>query len=497
MVTTTGIGNSGDRQAFASDMTGKPVPAGHTTANANLILLVCADFLVLWVCAALVLWVRVRLSFISAESLPGHIGFLLLLSVLVILFCHTQHLYSTLQGRTAWGSTVAITKAVSFSTILLSAFVYLTGQKAISRMAVGWTVLSSLFALTVWRYCRRKYLEISDKQGKVTKRHALIIGGASAAAALSRHLDDHRELGYAVRALIPAEGEWTDEAGSDQFHSTSSLSREELKRVIRGEFVDEVFIALPAKREQVMEVIASARELGCDVRLVPDLYDGLAWGAPVEYLGWLPTMQIQSKPAPVIALLAKRILDIVGSLVGLLVFAPLMSLIAVAIRVDSNGRIFYGSQRVGRKARHFTCYKFRTMVDKAEELRPALEHLNEREGVLFKIANDPRITPVGRFLRKYSLDELPQFWNVLKGDMSLVGPRPPVPGEYARYELDHLKRLDVVPGITGLWQVEARRNPSFESYVNLDSHYVDNWSLWLDFKILLKTFVVVAAGTGQ
>jgi lipopolysaccharide/colanic/teichoic acid biosynthesis glycosyltransferase len=137
------------------------------------------------------------------------------------------------------------------------------------------------------------------------------------------------------------------------------------------------------------------------------------------------------------------------------------------------------------------------MVQNADALKDRLHDLNERSGVLFKIRNDPRITRVGRFLRKYSLDEIPQFWNVFTGDMSLVGPRPPVPGEYQQYELDHLKRLHVTPGITGLWQVEARTNPSFESYINLDTHYVDNWSIRLDLKILLKTVAVVFAGTGQ
>jgi lipopolysaccharide/colanic/teichoic acid biosynthesis glycosyltransferase len=137
------------------------------------------------------------------------------------------------------------------------------------------------------------------------------------------------------------------------------------------------------------------------------------------------------------------------------------------------------------------------MVQNADALRNHLLDANERSGVLFKIANDPRITRVGRILRKYSLDEIPQFWNVLNGDMSLVGPRPPIPGEYEQYALDHLKRLHVSPGITGLWQVEARTDPSFDSYINLDTHYVDNWSMWLDLKILLKTVSVVIAGTGQ
>jgi len=126
-----------------------------------------------------------------------------------------------------------------------------------------------------------------------------------------------------------------------------------------------------------------------------------------------------------------------------------------------------------------------------------LRHLNERDGILFKISNDPRITPVGRFLRKYSLDELPQFWNVLKGDMSLVGPRPPIAAEVRQYQVDHLKRLDVMPGITGLWQVEARTNPSFDSYIALDMEYVDRWNLLLDLRILVRTAAVVFAGTGR
>jgi lipopolysaccharide/colanic/teichoic acid biosynthesis glycosyltransferase len=137
------------------------------------------------------------------------------------------------------------------------------------------------------------------------------------------------------------------------------------------------------------------------------------------------------------------------------------------------------------------------MVQDADKLKEKLAHMNERDSVLFKISNDPRITRVGRILRKYSLDELPQFYNVLRGDMSLVGPRPPIAREVEQYELDHLRRLEVLPGITGLWQVEARQDPSFDSYISLDTAYVDNWSLWLDLKILARTVGVVFAGTGS
>jgi lipopolysaccharide/colanic/teichoic acid biosynthesis glycosyltransferase len=184
--------------------------------------------------------------------------------------------------------------------------------------------------------------------------------------------------------------------------------------------------------------------------------------------------------------------------VGVLVLlAPVLIVLGIVIKVDSTGPIFYASQRVGRKGRVFRCFKFRTMVTDAEKLQEKLRHLNERDGVLFKIKDDPRITRCGRTMRKYSLDELPQLWNVLWGDMSLVGPRPPLASEVKQYELEYLRRLEVSPGITGLWQVEARAHPSFDRYIDLDLRYVENWNLSLDLKILMRTISVVLAGTGS
>jgi lipopolysaccharide/colanic/teichoic acid biosynthesis glycosyltransferase len=195
-------------------------------------------------------------------------------------------------------------------------------------------------------------------------------------------------------------------------------------------------------------------------------------------------------------MLMKRAVDILLSSIGLVVLSPLMLLIAVAVRLDSPGPIFYTSPRVGKKGRTIRCHKFRTMVPNAAALLPSIAHLNDRDSVLFKIRKDPRVTRIGTFLRKYSLDELPQLWNVVRGDMSLVGPRPCIDSEVAQYKTPHYRRLDVLPGITGLWQVEARRDPSFERYIHLDSKYVDEWSVWLDLKLIVRTFLVVVMGTG-
>jgi exopolysaccharide biosynthesis polyprenyl glycosylphosphotransferase len=193
----------------------------------------------------------------------------------------------------------------------------------------------------------------------------------------------------------------------------------------------------------------------------------------------------------------KRVFDTVFSALSLVLLSPFLMAIAIAIKLDSPGPVFYVSERIGKKGVVFRCYKFRTMVRDADKLQAEILHMNERDGVLFKVANDPRITRIGRFLRKYSIDELPQFINVLRRDMSIVGPRPPVAGEVRRYDLNHLRRLGVTPGITGLWQVQGRQDPSFASYVSLDVAYIDNWSILLDFKIILRTVGVVFAGTGM
>ena len=193
----------------------------------------------------------------------------------------------------------------------------------------------------------------------------------------------------------------------------------------------------------------------------------------------------------------KRMLDVVLAALGLLVLAPVLGLIALAIWIDSPGPIFYPWRVVGYRGRRFTGYKFRTMVPEADRLKSELMHLNEMSGPVFKIREDPRVTRVGRLLRKYSLDELPQLWSVLKGDMSLVGPRPLGPEEFARALPRQRQKLAVIPGITCLWQVNGRSKINdFDHWVRLDLQYIADWSLWLDFRILLQTIPVVWRGTG-
>jgi exopolysaccharide biosynthesis polyprenyl glycosylphosphotransferase len=311
--------------------------------------------------------------------------------------------------------------------------------------------------------------------------------------ALRHHIDSIRHLGYTFKGFIHVPGLDLDmpSMSGDVLGGVDSVFS-----LAREHFVDEIFVASPCERGLVKHIVEQARNAGVDIRVVPDLYDGLAWNSSVEYIGQFPTIPLHRSEGHEIGHLLKRLMDIVLSLSCLFIVSPIFLAIAIAVKFDSPGPIFYGSERIGKKGRVFECIKFRTMVRDAERKRSDILHMNERDGVLFKVRNDPRITRLGRFLRKYSLDELPQFFNVLLGEMSIVGPRPPLASEVKKYELSHLRRLDVTPGITGLWQVEARQDPSFDNYISLDTAYIENWSFLLDLKILLRTFGVVIRGTG-
>lgn len=377
------------------------------------------------------------------------------------------------------------------SGLLLCGALYVFEGAAISRGVVILTVILSTVLLCVRRALWRRVVYRRCREG-IETRNVLIVGAGRVAHALRNHLDSLEHLGFRFKgfvALTEREAESGDADVIGDVRNCLSLAR--------SLFVDEIFFSVPADKKLVIGMVEEARQAGIDVRVVPDLYDGLAWNAPVEYIGQFPTIPLHRRDFPRGAFLFKRVLDITVSVVALTLLAPIMLVIAIAIRMDSKGPIFYRAQRIGRKGRTFACFKFRTMVQNADKLKEQLAHMNERDSVLFKITNDPRITRIGAFLRKYSLDELPQFYNVLLGDMSLVGPRPPIANEVEQYDLSHLRRLNVLPGITGLWQVEARQDPSFDSYISLDTAYVENWSLWLDMKILARTLGVVFSGTGS
>ncbi len=380
------------------------------------------------------------------------------------------------------------------SGLLLTGALFLLHAEVIPRSIVVMTILLVTIGLSLRRFVYRFLLYRRLERG-IGTRNVLIVGTGPEAHALRNHLDRIRHLGYNFKGYIEFPG------GCSRFGEVTSDvvgTLDTLFQHTRKLFVDEVFFTAPCEQRGVVkDMLEQARAHGVDVRVVPDMYDGLVWDSPIEYIGQFPTIPLHHGSVPEIALLLKRLVDIMLSSLILIAISPMLLAIAIAIKFDSPGPIFYISERIGKKGRVFGCFKFRTMVSDAEKRRAEILHMNERNGVLFKITNDPRITRLGRFLRKYSLDELPQFFNVLHGDMSIVGPRPPIASEVQEYKLSQLRRLDVTPGITGLWQVQARQDPSFDSYISLDVTYIENWSVWLDFKIILRTIGVVIAGTGS
>jgi exopolysaccharide biosynthesis polyprenyl glycosylphosphotransferase len=269
----------------------------------------------------------------------------------------------------------------------------------------------------------------------------------------------------------------------------------DLAEVARTNFIDEVIVAEPRDQGLISRMFHEAKRLHLDMKMTADLFgcEAIGW----ETFGAIPIVALHQEKLPVGKLLLKRGLDIAVAGGLLLLIVPVLLLISGLIKLDSRGPVLYTAPRAGRKGRPFRCYKFRTMVPEADDIKKNLRTRNQRSGPFFKIKGDPRISRIGRLLRRYSLDELPQLWNVLKGDMSLVGPRPHPLDDVSEYAIEHLPRLDVTPGITGLWQVTARSDPSFQTGMNLDVEYIDTWSLGMDLKILLKTAGAVLRGSGE
>jgi exopolysaccharide biosynthesis polyprenyl glycosylphosphotransferase len=416
----------------------------------------------------------------------AYLGFFVLYAALVVLSCISHNLYRTPRDRTIFDESWMVVKAIAVATALLSLFIFTSGEKEISRLVVGCSGVFSVVALSGWRAAKRQLVLRRTKAG-INVRRVLIVGTGRLGRALARWLDQNPHFGYVVCGFL-------DSRASDDPRVLGNIK--DLRSVMLAHFVDELFITLPADRMLVKHLVLQARRLRLSLKVIPDLYDGLAWQAPLHSLGGFPLMELCRQPIPALGLAIKRVTDIMVAALLLVAVAPLLAVLAILIRLDSEGPVFYIAERVGHKGIKFRCYKLRTMVVGADEQKDELRNGNERNGPFFKLANDPRVTPLGRWLRKLSLDEIPQLWNVLRGEMSLVGPRPHPVDDFERYDIEHLRRLDVKPGLTGLWQVTARRDPSFDTNMALDLEYIENWSLWLDLTIAFRTIPAVLRAEG-
>jgi hypothetical protein len=337
----------------------------------------------------------------SREVSGRNWAFLFLYILLFMLFAYARKLYVPPRRIEFAQEALDVLKVSLAAGAALSTFIYVLGDRVVSRGAIGGNVIISIILLIAWR----AFLRFPGVSGLTDARNVLIVGAGTEGQALHKYLLETPRLGYSVMGFTDRRMSSRDLVLSNDSQALPMLGPvSELDSILRTHFIDEVLITLPSARDLIKEVVARARLFGIQVRVVPDLYDGLALGAPIESVGHFPAVILHSRPIPALQLTVKRSVDAISSAIALFVLGPMFLLIAILIKFDSEGPVFYNSVRLGRKGKTFICHKFRTMAADAEARREALQHLNEREGILFKISADPRLTKLGRFLRKWSLD---------------------------------------------------------------------------------------------
>ena len=462
--------------------------------------------------------VLVVISFISAYHLkknfiifgikglsndPNYYLVLLIVVLLAPFFFRITGFYQSYRGQTFYRIGIRVGKAVVGILAGTIIILFLLHESGVSRILLtmfsiilaGLLLLSkSVLYFTIKQYRSRDY----------NTRNVLIVGTGHRAKRMIKSLQQRKSTGYRITGCL------------DPFNSTSLPASRMLEGVnILGsinllstllveEIIDEVIFAADlGDIEHINELIRFAENLGINIHIVPDfqlekiMYRPETATVYMDEFAGLPTISISTIPQRQGELLIKSGIDYLVATAGLVALSPLFLIVILLVKMTSKGPAFFIQKRCGLYGRTFNLFKFRTMIANAEDLKKELENQNEVEGPVFKIARDPRITPIGKFLRKTSIDELPQLINILMGEMSLVGPRPPLPAEVKQYESWQHRRLSMKPGITGIWQVSGRHNINFKHWMQLDLEYIDNWTLFLDFKILLKTVKEVLSCRGQ
>ncbi len=416
-----------------------------------------------------------------------------LFNITLLAFFWLDGVYVFRRGRSLLDQVWAITSATIKAVFIVWVAIFIYGPAVYSRLMIAeagvLTILSlgSLRAALSWRAAQLR------KRG-VGVSNVLIIGAGELGRAVMRALFARPDLGYRCIGFLdddPLRGQ-TD---IGRFTALGSVSA--LPALLRRGGIDDVIITLPwSAQEKIAEIVALCQAHQVRVRIVPSLVQINFNRLDVSDFGGIPLLTLRESQFDPVSRAVKRAIDLVLGAFFLLISLPIMLIAAIAIRLESPGPIIYSQVRVGQNGRHFKVYKLRSMHKDADKERDKLRALNEASGPLFKIREDPRLTRVGRVIRKLSIDELPQFWNVIRGEMSIVGPRPPLPEEVQQYSDWHRERLRVKPGITGLWQISGRSELSFDEMVLLDVYYIENWSPALDLKIILATIPYVLSGRG-
>lgn len=428
-------------------------------------------------------------------------------SELHLLVCLCFLLFSTIfsllldwnRGFIKRGYFIELTTVLKYDGIMVASIgflLFLTKQaEFLSRLTIGYFFLIN-FMLTYVSHLTVKKLLLEYLKSDLCKVQIMIIVEEENAEDSILHLRKTLPINYEISAIALVDVERVGDKISD---IPVVADRENLMDVARQLPLDEVFIRLEKEpNAKIREIIQDCEEMGVICHYSMDIMD---WNARERYIGKFGEYTVVTYSIYNIDYkrrMIKRGMDIAGGIVGLCITVILTPFVALAIKLESEGPVFFSQIRIGKNGRRFSIYKFRSMYVDAEERKKELEEKNEIKGLMFKIKDDPRVTKVGKFLRKTSIDELPQFYNILRGDMSLVGTRPPTADEFGQYSIHYRRRLSMTPGLTGLWQVSGRSDvEDFDAVVKYDLEYIDKWSLSLDVKILIQTIFVVFTGRGS
>jgi len=409
-------------------------------------------------------------------------------TLLIVFFHYTHGLYHTRREQLETKEIWEVFKAVSISTLIVIVLAFLMKIQGFPRSVMVLNAVVITVFCSIWRWLKKILVNYLVSNG-YNNFNTLIIGAGETGVLLAGEINKQPALGLRIKGFLDDHhagncGKWP------VFGKLDSL-----QEIIHREYIQKVFITVYPDRQSFIKILEIAREEGLAVRVVPQGYEYMANDFIKFNIGIIPILEYSDIGVNHRQKL-KRVFDLVLSFMLIILLAPFIAVLAVLIKLDSPGPVFYQSRRYGRHGRKFNMFKFRSMVINAEDLLAQLKDKNEVDGPIFKIKKDPRTTRMGAFLRRYSLDELPQVMNVFKGDMSLVGPRPFPIDQLEKEDLRQLRRLGIRPGITGLWQIRGRSDVSFYKLLRWDIWYIKNWSFWLDLYILLQTLPVVIKGKG-
>lgn len=424
------------------------------------------------------------------ETLPVGRDYLLLLGVIFTIYA----IYTTHHGLYKWDRDIRIIddtlkagKAVFFSFLIaLGLIFFLKTGVVYSRLVIFSFAVLIVVSAFISRLLRQGVMVLLTRRN-IYSKNVLIIGAGRVGEEIRDNLFSGKTNGYRFVGFL-------DDYKKDSEQVIGSI--DQVERLLQQYEIHEIYITIPSERNVINNMITRIRKYDVRIKIIPEMFEMVTSGVVFDQAYEYPCIEIVKTPLRGLNLILKRASDLVLSIVGLILISPLLLIVAVSIKLDSKGPVMIKQRRIGKNGAPFNMYKFRSMVENAEQLQVELTTQNEADGPVFKIKNDPRVTRVGRFIRKYSIDELPQLLNVVLGHMSLVGPRPPLPKEVEQYTDYEWRRLDIRPGITGLWQINGRSDLPFEEWVKLDLYYIEHWSFGLEMKILFKTLPIVIKGTG-